>query len=79
MTFLLIPDTLCVHIYGVYVFTHEDITLLKKTRQYFYGAETVQEMKIFWMFSSVGICVSAKYDIFLVFLYNKWLLLLTLW
>lgn len=66
VTFILIPDTVCVHLYGVYVFTDEDITLLRKTRQYFYGAETVQEMNIFRMFSNVGICVNAKY-IFIVF------------
>lgn len=70
MTSVLIPDTFCDH-YGVYVFTYEDITLHRKTRQYFYGAETVQEMNIFLMFSNVDISVNAKYDIFMVFLYNK--------
>jgi hypothetical protein len=47
VTFRLIPDTFCVCLYCVHVFTHEDIKLLRKTKQYFYDAETVQEMNIF--------------------------------
>jgi hypothetical protein len=47
VTYILTPDTFFVHLYGVNAFNHENITFFRKTKQYFYGAEPVQEMNIF--------------------------------